>query len=383
MELPGIEERIVAPLVTTLGRVTNSYKFLFFKGILDSLNITGRSLTIRNPIPLWELYAMVFVNAWYPVSRFRLSLGAADPIPAYVHKFAERHKDVKIVAQEAIPLFAPGTGEPDLLSLSEQLDKYVKYRFVRPWLDASLKGVPDSQINKRIAALLAEDYAGPQLCPYHFIEGDDGSEYLKIAPHFEQYLRQNAAVIYDWWRWKFANFLSARNPYTPNILSKLEPLVERDLNLARFFWSYVRSVAPGTLKCIYTGEPIGDTFSIDHFIPWSFVLHDRLWNLVPTAPTTNSSKSDGLAPLESFREPFINMQIDTLVALTHAGTHLPDRINQDVLRAEYTITDGQPSLLTLLRGGRSDDFRALLGNTLESLWINARNQGFPVWSRVA
>lgn len=72
---------IVAPLSQSLDEVATSYKFLFFKAILDSLNITGRQLSRKNPIPLWEIYALAVYNAWYPVEHFRLTLGTIDQIP--------------------------------------------------------------------------------------------------------------------------------------------------------------------------------------------------------------------------------------------------------------------------------------------------------------
>jgi HNH endonuclease len=43
-----------------------------------------------------------------------------------------------------------------------------------------------------------------------------------------------------------------------------------------------------------SGAPLDDAFSIDHFLPWSFVAHDLLWNLTPVFGTTNSKKGDAL-----------------------------------------------------------------------------------------
>jgi len=47
------------------------------------------------------------------------------------------------------------------------------------------------------------------------------------------------------------------------------------------------------LISIYTGHYI-ENFDIDHFIPWSFVTHDQLWNLAPIEKSLNSSKSNKL-----------------------------------------------------------------------------------------
>jgi len=377
VDLSGLEQAIVGPLVRTLTRTTNSYKFLFLKAILDALNITGRSTTVRNPIPLWELYGLVFINAWYPVSRFRLSLGTADPIPKYVHAFQEAHDgDVKVDARSTVPLFSPVGGEPDLMELGAQLDRYVKYRFVRPWLEGQLVGVPDGQVNAKIFELLEADRLGAQACPYHFLPGSDGYDVMVISQAFVEYLTKNGPIIYDWWRWKFASFLATRNPYTPNILAKLEAPLDRDLTLARFYWKHIQ-VASGGLNCIYTGRPLGTNVSIDHFIPWSFVAHDRFWNLVPTDPSVNSSKSDCLPNLDIYLEPFLALHKQSLSLA--GGNALPDRINSSVIQGEYRITDTQESLMDLWQRGDQDKFTDLYTSTLESLWAGARNQGFPVW----
>lgn len=34
--------------------------------------------------------------------------------------------------------------------------------------------------------------------------------------------------------------------------------------------------------------------SIDHYVTWSFVLHDELWNLIPTFKNINSYKGNNI-----------------------------------------------------------------------------------------
>ena len=46
---------------------------------------------------------------------------------------------------------------------------------------------------------------------------------------------------------------------------------------------------------IYSGRLLDAArFHMDHFIPWTFVCHDALWNLVPVSPETNLFKGDRL-----------------------------------------------------------------------------------------
>jgi hypothetical protein len=54
-------------------------------------------------------------------------------------------------------------------------------------------------------------------------------------------------------------------------------------------------------RCFYCGRVGSDSYEVDHFVPWSFVLEDRIWNLVLACggPTgCNRKKTDGI-PSES------------------------------------------------------------------------------------
>ena len=47
--------------------------------------------------------------------------------------------------------------------------------------------------------------------------------------------------------------------------------------------------------CFYCGKPLKpDKIDVDHFIPWSFIKDDNLWNLVLACPTCNRRKNDKL-----------------------------------------------------------------------------------------
>ena len=46
--------------------------------------------------------------------------------------------------------------------------------------------------------------------------------------------------------------------------------------------------------CFYCGSELNGACEVDHFIPWSFVKDDRLWNFVQSCKKCNGSKSDKL-----------------------------------------------------------------------------------------
>ncbi len=48
------------------------------------------------------------------------------------------------------------------------------------------------------------------------------------------------------------------------------------------------------------GELTEKDISIDHFVPWSYVANDEIWNLHPTTKSINSAKSNHLPRWEVY-----------------------------------------------------------------------------------
>jgi CRISPR/Cas system Type II protein with McrA/HNH and RuvC-like nuclease domain len=95
---------------------------------------------------------------------------------------------------------------------------------------------------------------------------------------------------------------------TIGLSEKLEKPSERNLKIANKFWKIFLQENPNS-ECIYSGKPVLLTdVSLDHFIPWSYVAHDQIWNIVPTSKSVNSSKSNKLPSLELHLENFLKLQ---------------------------------------------------------------------------
>ena len=81
-----------------------------------------------------------------------------------------------------------------------------------------------------------------------------------------------------------------------------------------------------------------DNLSLDHYLPWSFVTHDLLWNLIPTSKEVNSSKSDNL-PANDYFYSFVEIQHKGLtVSYTNMTEKAWDRYIETYI-AELRITD--------------------------------------------
>jgi hypothetical protein len=102
----------------------------------------------------------------------------------------------------------------------------------------------------------------------------------------------------------------------PGIVEKLAPpRIRAPLTAQSEWWKSALSMIPGGATCIYSGIKLEPSlFSLDHFLPWSFVAHDRLWNLVPVSKSVNSSKSDRLPSME-YIEGLASIHHDALACM--------------------------------------------------------------------
>ena len=112
--------------------------------------------------------------------------------------------------------------------------------------------------------------------------------------------------------WHWANFLQNKNPNTLSLIDKLQKPTDRiSLNKQTKYWKTI--INKESIKCIYSGKTITpETFSLDHFLPWSFVGHDKLWNLIPMRKNDNSYKSDNIPLVDKYLDKFIDTQYNGL-----------------------------------------------------------------------
>jgi CRISPR/Cas system Type II protein with McrA/HNH and RuvC-like nuclease domain len=129
---------------------------------------------------------------------------------------------------------------------------------------------------------------------------DNMGEYIKINSSFYSFMQRFQRVLNYMTNYHLALFLEKFNEQgdTTNLLMKVENVSKRSsLNEFYFLLSSFYND-----RCFYCNKEIKkrDSAHVDHFIPWSFVQSDQLWNLVISCHTCNLSKNDKLAV-----EPFL------------------------------------------------------------------------------
>ncbi|MCD4745028.1 MAG: HNH endonuclease, partial [Bacteroidales bacterium] len=237
-------------------------------------------------------------------------------------------------------------------------EQLVPYRFLSPWI----KGTKNEIIKR-------SQYFENN-CLYRF--NNDGVNSIEINPDWVTYLNKNNKILLDYTYWNLNLFLQVRNPNIPDVAGKLiKPISRSSLIKQRNFWNIVLNEIEA-FNCIYTGKTLTvDNFDMEHFIPWSFVAHDQLWNLLPSDSSINSSKSNKLPLLDKYLESFVEAQYQAINTVYRKQPH--NKLLEDYLILGTNISDIAKTPLL--------DFKNKYYNTLSPLVQIANNSGFEFWER--
>ncbi|MCY7351607.1 MAG: hypothetical protein LH606_13225 [Cytophagaceae bacterium] len=361
MQLPESERVDVSKLAAIFADTTNSYKFYWLLAILDSLRETSQT---RLSMP--DLSLRMVANVWYPLDYFKLSFGKQDgfkPIASFV---SERITvDNGPTASSLFHQLNARLSVADLAQLHRKVGvllNWVPYRFIRPFFALETRGLPDQQVNARIAELTNrafDNQAKP--VPYKFLGTD-----IELSEVWAAYLRQHQGILRGFTLWHLVRFLQKHNPNVIGLSEKLEKPGVRVLNTANKFWKDYLQENP-TLTCIYSGQPITTAnLSLDHFLPWSFVAHDQLWNIIPTSKSVNSAKNNWL--------PSVELYFDAYAQLQYEGFQFHARKSNVRLLEDYSVLFAQS--LNAIQNQPFTWFRERLEQTILPQLQTAQNLGF-------
>ena len=127
-------------------------------------------------------------------------------------------------------------------------------------------------------------------------------KYVVLQEAWIPFLVDNYMIIKNWIQYNKIQFLQMINPGVPGIINKLDDERNnvRHLERVRDLWNAHIEVSNKEIVDIYSGNKLESTFDVDHFIPWSYVAHDEMWNLNPTTKSINSSKSNNLPDWDTY-----------------------------------------------------------------------------------
>jgi hypothetical protein len=309
-----------------LGRVldqtTNSYKFFWLQALLSAVqNRTELKLSVS------DLIDEMVIAAWHPVALYRLSLGHTDLLQ---HSVLQLLSTTELRPSAAATAIRSALAETNPVAELAELGRYVPFRFLSPWFEPELRGIDDHQRNRRIQKLAAERFGAPNSAPY-CLNISKAVLQIRFDPSWHAWMRENLAILRAFADHGLIQFLQAKNPSVPGIPAKLRAPFQRDLARGRRFWiaAFPALSTEGSshgVRDIYTGAEVGPNFALDHFLPWTFVAHDLLWNLVPVNPSTNSRKSDAVPDLDRYVPRLASLHHAALQSLREHPKLLSDHI---------------------------------------------------------
>ena len=288
IQLPHKNGLPVNLLAASFNNTSATYKFYWFLSIIQSIE-SGQTRILKR-----DLFAQMISNAWYTVNYFHVSFGQQDKLQRAIESIRDFESLTIDADRNNIFKTLSSTKNPNTISQLRYFNNQVPHWFLSPWF----QGMSKSEIysaskniaNKSIYALIDDE--------------------IEINSEWRNYIYNNSKVLKDFCYWNLAIFLQSKNPNVPDIPNKLiKPAVRGSLTKQRTkFWDIVLTEL-GSINCIYTDKKLTKgNYAVEHFIPYNFVSHDLIWNLIPADKTFNSSKSDKLPPIDRYFKPFFNLQ---------------------------------------------------------------------------
>lgn len=362
-ELPVSEKIDIKKLGRLFDNMSESYKLFWFQAIVD-LAYAGKDVLTYD-----ELIDEMIASGWYMVSEYKLNLGPSDTMEKMIllafEKFGIKSSENKKNIIEALK----NNADLELLKMKKTLTLNVPYRLQAPYLD-NLKGKDWNRGQKDVAKLI-DNHNG---LIYRFKEIDSLNSIIVVSDDFMEYIHENYEIVSGWIRYKMIEYLQKRNPSVPGIIYKIDPPQARKLEHAIRYWKEV--IQETEIRDIYCDVPLnGVPISIDHFIPWSYVAHDELWNLTPTTRNINSSKSNNLPNWGKYADKMCELQYRA-ISISHNNQKI-EKLFNDCLD-EYV---NDPNIRNILyeKKQNKNDFINHLKDIIEPVYISAKNLGFNEW----
>ena len=351
------------------------YKFYWLEAIvkLIAANVTETTFD--------AIIDEMITNAWYSVREFHIHLsgiqsdgGVRDGLERAILILTEL-SDLPANASETEIKNEIKKYDSALKKYKEQLTNMVPYRALAGFF-AKRGDVVDWGSTVRMTRYIKRFSEEKTLLPYTLGESSKLKKQVYFDPEWAQMIQDNTVSILGWIQFEKVKWLQNNNPEVPGLVYKLAPLDEkmRKLGKVRNLWHGVLELTE--IRDVFKDEPIiFKEYDVDHFVPWSFVMNDELWNLMPMESSLNSVKSNKLPLWDPFFERFASNQFVMYELINqNPGVHkLFEGCYRDNL---HSIWAGQE----LYRPGNSKEvFFNILQKNMRPVYDSARRQGYAVW----
>lgn len=351
------------------------YKFYWLEAIVNLISADVKDTTFN------EIIDEMICNAWYSVREFHIHLSGLygdgevrDGLERAVLRLTELSdlpaNASKVEIKNEIRHF-----DKELRRIKEQLTNMVPYRALAGFF-ANAGEIVNWDSIRRLTTYIEEFDKNITALPYTLGTSSKLAKEVRFHPDWIRMIQDNTVQVLGWIQYEKVKWLQNNNPEVPGLVYKLAPMDEKMRKLGK-----VRKLWEGVLDChevedVFTGEKIQPRrYDIDHFIPWSFVMNDELWNLMPMDSSLNSSKSNRLPKWNPFFKRFSENQyiLYQMIQERPAIHKLYEGCWRDNL---HSIWAGQE----LYRPGNTkESFITILEKNMQPVYDSARRQGYEIW----
>lgn len=351
------------------------YKFYWLEAIVNLISADIMETTFD------EIIDEMIANAWYSVREFHIHLSGMQSDGNVRDGLERAIIDLSKLSQ--LPANASKVEikneikkyNTDLKKYKEQLTNMVPYRALAGFFRKSEEQADWGSIVRLTSYIQHIDQSITPL-PYTLGNGSKLKKEVYFSTSWIRMIQDNTVSILGWIQYEKVKWLQNNNPEVPGLVYKLAPMDEkmRKLNKVRKLWEGI--LESGEVRDVFTDQPVvPKQYDVDHFIPWSFVMNDELWNLMPMDSSLNSSKSNKLPKWNPFFNRFAANQY-----MLYETIHQKDGIYR-LFEACYkdnlhSIWAGQE----LYRKGNSrEEFYNILLKNMRPVYDSARRQGYEIW----
>jgi hypothetical protein len=353
------------------------YKFYWLEAIVNLISENVTETTFDAVID--EMIS----NAWYSVVEFHVHLSGMmsdGSVRDGLERAVCKLHDISNLPANASKLEIKNAiheYNEKIKKEKEQLTNMVPYRALAGFFHG-VEETPDWGSVRRMVAYIEKINKTSVLLPYTIGSSSKLQREIHINPSWVEMIQDNTVSILGWIQYEKMKWLQTNNPEVPGLVYKLAPLDEkmRKLSNVRKLWEGVLELHQVT--DVFTGEQIETgNYDVDHFIPWSFVMNDELWNLMPMDSSLNSSKSNRLPKWDPFFKKFAGNQY-LLYGLIHEkeGIHrLYEKCYKDNLHSIWANQE------LYRKGNTKEVFLNILSKNMQPIYDSARRQGYEIWTR--
>lgn len=364
MQLPYSEELNIKYLGRLFNNTSECYKFFWFKAIVTKV-IDGKQI-----LSYEELVDEMIAEAWYMVTEYHLNLGPKDTLEAVVNVIKQSYPDLKSCEKKTIILeLLKTTKNEGIIGKKRTLTYNVPYRLQSPFMP-SMKG---NEWNVSESKLITKINQQKRLM-YYFTALNGLSTSIIVDDTWAEYIKSNKEIIRGWLEYNMILYIQKRNPSVPGIADKLYPPQERKLDKIKKYWKLLIGLEP--IREIYgNGILTEKDISIDHFVPWSYVAHDEMWNLNPTTKSINSSKSNNLPAWKTYFERLVAQEYQSYKLMWKY-----DSVRNEFNKCAKEHINNDDIRYRMYRPGiEFPEFKKELESIILPVYQSAQNCGFDCW----